>query len=107
MNKKLYLNDELITDLVIPDNVTSIGSWAFGGCSGLTSVTIPDSVTSIGYAAFKGCNGLTSITLPFIGATLNGTSNTHLGYIFGTYSHLDNSNYVPSGLKTVFAAVKS
>ena len=52
----LYLNGEKITDLAIPDSVTSIRSSAFAGCSGLTSVTIPDSVTSIGSDAFKGCN---------------------------------------------------
>ena len=48
---------------VIPNDgsVTSIGSWAFDGCSGLTSVTIPDSVTSIGEWAFYGCSGLTTI----------------------------------------------
>ena len=37
---------------VIPNSVTSIGSYAFYGCSGLTSVTIPNSVTSIGQSAF-------------------------------------------------------
>ena len=60
----LYLNNELITELVIPDGVTSIGNSAFSGCSRLTSVTIPNSVTSIGGYAFYGCSGLTSITIP-------------------------------------------
>ena len=48
----------------IPNSVTSIGEYAFSGCSGLTSVTIPNSVTSIGESAFEGCSGLTSLTLP-------------------------------------------
>ncbi|MBQ3804227.1 MAG: leucine-rich repeat protein [Prevotella sp.] len=53
-----------ITELVIPDGVTSIGSFTFPGCSGLTSVTIPNSVNSIGNSAFFGCSGLTSVTIP-------------------------------------------
>ena len=43
--------------------VTSIGDWAFYGCSGLTSVFIPNSVTSIGNQAFYQCHGLTSVTI--------------------------------------------
>ena len=60
----LYLNGELVTDLVIPDNVTSIGNYAFYGCSSLTSVTIGSRVTSIGDFAFQYCNSLTSINIP-------------------------------------------
>ena len=57
------------TVLVIPDEidgkrVTSIGSYAFFVCSGLTEITIPEGVTSIGDFAFAGCWGLTKITLP-------------------------------------------
>ncbi len=40
---------------IIPNSVTRIGSYAFWGCSGLTSITIPNSVTSIGYSAFSDC----------------------------------------------------
>ena len=53
-----------IKDLVIPNDVTSIGKWTFEGCSGLTSVEIPSSVTSIGEGAFWDCSGLTSVTIP-------------------------------------------
>ena len=60
----LYINDVEVKDLVIPNSVTSIGDYAFDGCSGLTAVTIPNSVTSIGNYAFDGCSGLTSITIP-------------------------------------------
>ena len=62
--KKLYLNGELITDLTIPEGVTSIGTDAFYYCSSLTSITIPDSVTSIGSSAFYKCSSLTSINIP-------------------------------------------
>ena len=60
----LYLNGELVKDLVIPNSVTSIGDYAFSGCSSLTSVTIPNNVTSIGKSAFAYCSSLTSITIP-------------------------------------------
>ena len=53
-----------LTSVTIPNSVTSIGNGAFYGCSGLTSVTIPNSVTSIGNGAFYGCSGLTSVTIP-------------------------------------------
>ena len=59
----LYVNDVEVNNLVIPEGVTSIGAYAFSGCSGLTSVTIPNSVTSIGYGAFYECRGLTSVTI--------------------------------------------
>ena len=59
----LYLNSTLVTDLVIPDGVTTIRSYAFYNCSGLTNLTIPDSVTSIGSYAFSNCSGLTSATI--------------------------------------------
>ncbi len=60
----LYLNGELVKELVIPDGVTSIADYAFYGCESLTSVEIPDSVTEIGEAAFAVCTNLTSITIP-------------------------------------------
>ena len=60
----LYINGEEVKDLVIPNSVTAIGSYAFYGCSSLSSVTIPENLTSIGEGAFGGCSGLTSVTIP-------------------------------------------
>ena len=74
------MSSNRLTTLIIPDGVTSIGSSAFSGCSGVTSVTIPASVTTIGENAFSGVapqtlvaaavpsgmstENLTSVTIP-------------------------------------------
>ena len=49
--------------VTIPNNVTSIGDYAFMDCSSLTSMTIPNSVTSIGNGAFSYCNRLSSVII--------------------------------------------
>ena len=50
-------------ELIIPQNVTTIGLDAYCGCSGLTSVTIPESVTIIGIAAFHGCKNIKNLSI--------------------------------------------
>ena len=83
----LYLNGELVEDLVIPSGITTLNFAAFYGatclksviiptsvidikksvfnsCTSLTSVTIPDSVTTIGSYAFSSCFSLISVTIP-------------------------------------------
>ncbi len=85
----LYLNNVEVTDLVIPNTVTTIGSGTFRGCRGLTSVTIPNSVTSIGNYAFDGCSGLTSVTI--------GNSVTSIGsYAFNGCSGLTGELVIPN-----------
>ena len=53
------------SEYAIPNSVTSIGSYAFCGCTSLTSVEIPDGVTSIGDRAFSLCTSLTSVEIPY------------------------------------------
>ena len=59
----LYLNGQLVTELVIPDGVTSLDR-TFAGCTNITSVQCPDSMLYIGTHAFMNCSALTSINIP-------------------------------------------
>ena len=60
----LFINDEEIKELIIPNTITIINELAFSGCSELTSVTIPSTVNKIGNMAFQGCSSLTSMAIP-------------------------------------------
>lgn len=61
----LYINNELVTDLIIPETVTEIKPYAFQYASCITSLTIGNSVANIGIYAFAGCHGLTgNLTIP-------------------------------------------
>ena len=53
-----------LTSVTIPNGVNSIGNYAFSDCTSLTDITIPNSVISIGNYAFSDCTSLTNITIP-------------------------------------------
>jgi hypothetical protein len=57
----LYGKDN-ITSVVLPEDITAIGTKSFSDCSKLTVIIIPDGVTSIGTNAFIGCTKLESVT---------------------------------------------
>ena len=80
-----------LTSVTIPSSVTSIGSSAFSGCSGLTSVTIPNSVTSIGNYAFDGCSGLATIV-----------SEIKTPFAIGSIGETSITLIVPVGTKSVY-----
>lgn len=85
----LYLNEELVTELVIPNNVTSIGRSAFAYCTSLTNVIIPNSVTSVAEVAFYNCTNLTNVTI--------GDNVTSIG--FNAFSGCSNLTSVTIGNK--------
>lgn len=82
-----------LTSITIPNSVTSIGYGAFQGCSGLTSVSIPDGVTSIEGSAFYDCSGLTSITIP---SSVTSIGNTTFCYCTGL-----KSVTIPDGVTSI------
>ena len=53
-----------LTSFNIPEQVTEISKWCFGDCISLDSIVIPEGVTEIGSCAFHGCSNLTSISFP-------------------------------------------
>ena len=65
-NGYLYIDDALVTNLVIPYGVTAINPYAFYYCTGITgTLTLPNSLNTIGDYAFQGCTGFTgSLTIP-------------------------------------------
>ena len=58
---ELYLNGQLVTELIIPRGITHIGAYAFSNCTQLTSVTIPVSVEHIGLSAFSKCTQVKTV----------------------------------------------
>lgn len=86
-SKNLYLNNELVTSILIPDGVTAIPPSTFRNCYSLINITIPNGVTSIGDYAISGCSGLMSATIPSsVGAIGN--------YAFYNCSKLRNIKYM-------------
>lgn len=96
----------LITEVIIPNTVTTIGKYAFAYCVTLNSVTIPSNVTSIGQDAFQNSKNVTikcesgsyaekyakneKINFIFIGNIYNLGEET---YGFDNYSDEDNAGH--------------
>ena len=96
MNEVSKFIDRSITTVEFDNNITSIGYYAFYGCSSITSIIIPSGITSIGRNAFDSCTSLTSITClattpPTLGSdAFNNTNNCPI--------------YVPSGTLSTYRA---
>ncbi len=112
----LYLNDNLITELIIPDGITEIKDYTFCGLTSLTSVKMPDSLVNIGESSFNECTGLTTIVIPdsvttisdgaFSGCerltevTLSNNLTTLSSGIFHNCRALKSIS-IPNGIKTI------
>lgn len=82
-----------LTGITLPGTVTAVNSYAFYGCTGLKRVTIPDGVTTIATYAFYGCTALEKVVLP--------ESLTSFGtYAFNNCEVLSEINF-PSALSSI------
>ena len=63
ISDKAFYNCRKLNVINIPEGVVSIGNQAFFGCNAIPSLTIPDSVVTIGAQAFYSCNSMTSIDI--------------------------------------------
>ncbi len=101
IDSSTFKNCKSLESIELPSGIIYIGNTAFADCSSLKSLVIPASVMSVGESILTGCTSLENITIPFLGASKNGTSNTHFGYIFGAQYDSNNDQYVPTSLKSV------
>lgn len=63
IGSKAFYKCKNLKEITLPATINSIGSYAFAGCESLTEITIPNSVTKIGTYAFESCKSLTKVTL--------------------------------------------
>ena len=95
-----------MTSAVIGNSVTSIGSYAFENCVGLTSIVIPGSVTEIGYQAFHNCASLKNAYILDGVITIGSEAFTEcykLGYVYigKTVVTIGQNAFNKTGLKSV------
>ena len=77
----ILFNGEPMVDLVIPEGIENIQTYAFYQCTSIKSVFIPNSVKTVGQNAFLGCTGIESLNVPFVGQTA--TANQKVSWMFG------------------------
>ena len=95
-----FYNCQYIREAVeIPSSVTTIGNFAFNGCSNLPSVTIPKAVTTIGNYAFQSNNNLCSVVFES-GSALTTIGNSAFSQC-GRYSSSNTVINIPEGVVSI------
>ncbi len=99
-----YLGDDTIEEVVIPEGVESIGSYAFANLTALKRVTLPSTLTKIDYGAFYGCSSLVEVKgiehvkfinqNAFSGCALKGTISLDSATALSNYAFAGNTKLV-------------
>lgn len=99
--EELYINGKLVKDLVITDEITSLGNYSFKGCKSIESVTFENtSPIAMGEGVFEGCVNLKNVTLSQGVQTLGGAA-------FKDCTSLENVNFAEGLTKISYSAFKN
>lgn len=88
-----FRNLSLLTEVEIPDGITTIEERAFSGCTALTTIAIPESVTIIKDSAFNGCTSLIDLVIP--------SGVTYIGEAAFMYCRSLESIEIPVNVSTI------
>ena len=102
LTKPMYIGDNTITKVIIPEGVKVIGPYAFAGLTALQEVVLPSTLESIEYGAFYGCVSLKKVTGiehvklinkdAFFGCNITGTLSLDSARAVGDFAFANNKN---------------
>lgn len=93
----LYVNGEVLEELVVPDRITEIKYLSFAGCDSITTITFNNSLEKISHSSFRDCHSLMEVVIP------DSVTNIER-YAFANCESLE-SVALPAGLKSISAYV--
>ena len=112
IGKQAFLKNYSLTEIVIPDSVTSMGSYIFSNCTRLTKATLPSGTSFLTSRIFENCTSLTSVYIPddvskIADTTFYGCSNVVLDVAGGSYAEQwatsHNVSYTARGAKVLYS----
>lgn len=89
-----FTGNNVITDLVIPEGVTTLNWYSFNTCRNLETVTLPDSLEFIDGWAFERCSRLKTISIPANVTRINGGAFAQNSSMTSITCDPANKNYV-------------
>lgn len=102
--KRLYVNNELKSDIVLPYGITTINPYTFYNCESIKSIVLPKGLINIGDYAFYNCKSLTTIFFPESLKTIGNAAfvNCGLKNIWYCDSETERTNIQGEGLNEAY-----
>lgn len=102
-----YVGDELLVNLIVPNNITSIPAYGFYNVSSMETITFPANLSSIGEYAFQDCTNLKAIYANMQHPEdVTAYQNCFWDYGYPENTYTSCTLYVPMGTKTSYQATE-